>query len=177
MKKSLFTIVVLLLLGLNVQAQIQRNFWGLELGRSTKEDVKMFLKTRGLTYNQDLGGFDVIAVESEEGIGFGGYSWTPSFRFYNNILAQVDLLQFHIAITASGDYYDVDTKFMFYNLRSKLGNKYGSLEDPLNNSPQTHYVRRDNQTVVDLMLDAENNLVLSYYDRQLTRAAQSGNDL
>lgn len=174
MKKILFTL--LLLFGLTVQAQVQRNFWGLELGRSTKTDVKSFLNSRGLEYSQNLGGFDVISVESEEGISFGGYSWTPSFQFYNNILFRVTLFQLHTGITASGEYYEIDTKFMFYNLRSKLSNKYGNLENPLNIQSQTQYVRRDFYTVVDMLLD-DGNLILSYYDRKLAKASQNGNDM
>lgn len=174
--KKICSLLLLLLLSLSVQAQIQRNFWGLELGRSTKADVKNFLNSRGLEYSQNLGGFDVISVESEEGLSFGGYSWSPSFQFYNNILFRVTLLQFHTAITATGDYYDIDTKFMFYNLRSKLSNKYNNLENPLNGQTQNQYIRRDYQTVVDMLLD-DNNLVLSYYDRRLARASKSGDDM
>ena len=175
MKKS-SSLLLLMLLSLSVHSQIQRNFWGLELGRSTKADVKSFLNSRGLEYSQNLGGFDVISVESEDGLSFGGYSWTPSFQFYNNILFRVTLLQFHTGITATGDYYNIDTKFMFHNLRSKLNNKYNNLENPLNGQTQNQYIRRDLYTVVDMLLDG-GNLVLSYYDRKLARASKNGSDM
>lgn len=174
--KKVCSLILLLLLCLSVQAQVQRNFWGLELGRSTKADVKSFLSSNGLEYTQNLGGFDVISVESEEGLSFGGYSWTPSFQFYNNILFRVTLLQFHVGITTSGEYYNIDTKFIFNNLRSKLSNKYNNLENPLNKQSQTQYIRRDFYTVVDMLLD-DGNLVLSYYDRKLAIASQDGNDM
>ena len=174
--KKVYSLVLLLLINLSVQAQVQRNFWGLELGRSTKADVKTFLSYNGLEYTQNLGGFDVISVESEEGLSFGGYSWTPSFQFYNNILFRVTLLQINKGITSSGEYYDIDTKFMFYNLRNKLNNKYNNLENPLNGQSQNQYVRRDLYTVVDMLLD-DGNLVLSYYDRELARASKKGDDM
>lgn len=174
--KKVCSVILLLILSLSVQAQVQRNFWGLELGRSTKADVKSFLNSRGLEYIQNLGGFDVISVESEEGLSFGGYTWTPSFQFYNNILFRVTLLQINKGITPSGEYYDIDTKFIFYNLRSKLSNKYGNLENPLNGQSQNQYVRRDLYTVVDMLLD-DGNLALSYYDRKIARASKDGNDM
>ena len=46
--KKVYSLVLLLLINLSVQAQVQRNFWGLELGRSTKADVKTFLSYNGL---------------------------------------------------------------------------------------------------------------------------------
>lgn len=174
--KKICSLLLLLQLCLSVQAQVQRNFWGLELGRSTKADVKAFLSYNGLEYTQNLGGFDVISVESEEGVSFGGYSWTPSFQFYNNILFRVTLLQINKGITSSGEYYDIDTKFMFNNLKSKLSNRYGNLENPLNGQSQNQYVRRDLYTVVDMLFD-DGNLVLSYYDRKLARASRNGNDM
>jgi hypothetical protein len=63
---------------------------------------------------------------------------------------------------------------MFNNLKSKLSNKYGNLENPLNGQSQNQYVRRDLYTVVDMLFD-DGNLVLSYYDRKLARASRNGN--
>ena len=160
-----------------MDAQVQRNFWGLELGRSTKEDVKRFLFAKGLEYNNSVGGYDVIEVNGEAELSLGGYKWTPFFRFHNNILYFITLLRFPIDMTSSGEFYDVNTKFIFHDLRSKLNGKYYNLEDPIREKSQTRYARRDTQTVVDMILDDENSLFLNYYDRKLTRAAECGNDL
>lgn len=174
MKKILF--VFLLLFGLTIQAQVQRNFWGLELGRSTRSEVKSFLSSRNLQFEDNFSGFDAIGVTDLKELPFGGYSWSVSFIFYNNILYHIHLLRTSIGFSmTTAETYEIDTKFIFHDLRGKLNNKYGTLEDPLGQS-QNHYVRRDLQTVVELVLD-KGDVTLKYYDRKLARASMKGNDL
>lgn len=175
MKKILFTL--LLLFGLTVQAQVQRNFWGLELGRSTRTEVKSFLSSNNLEYEDNFSGFDAIGVTDLKELSFGGYSWGVNFIFYNNTLFRVFMVRTNLGFsTTTGETYEIDTKFIFHNLRGKLNNKYGTLENPIGQS-QNHYARRDQQTVVELELNSDKTLSLDYYDRRLARASMSGNDL
>lgn len=174
MKKILF--VFLLLFELTVQAQVQRNFWGLELGRSTRSEVKSFLSSSNLQFEDNFSGLDAIDVTDLKELPLGGYSWSVTFMFYNNILCYINLLRTSIGFSmTTAETYEIDTKHIFHDLRGKLNNKYGTLEDPLGQS-QNHYVRRDLQTVVELELN-NGDVILRYYDRKLARASVKGNDL
>lgn len=174
--KKIFFVVFLLCLSLTIHAQIQRNFWGLELGRSTKTDVINLLSSNGLEYNQNLEGLDVISI-NDDVLSFGGYSWGGGFLFYHNILFRVTLMRIHLGFSSSGESYEIDTKYIFNDLKSKLNKKYNNLENPLIGQSQNHYVRRDNQTVIEMILDSEGNLILDYYDRKLAKASTEGYDL
>ena len=174
--KKISSLLLLVLLSLSVHAQIQRNFWGLELGRSTRTEVKSFLSSNNLEYEDNFSGFDAIGVTDLRELSFGGYSWSVNFIFYNNTLFRVLMVRNPLGFsTTTGETYEIDTKFIFHNLRGKLSNKYGTLENPIGQS-QNHYVRRDLQTVVELKLD-DGSLILDYYDRKLARASMNGNDL
>ena len=61
------------------------------MGSSTKESVKAFLSSNGLEYEEGYGGYDAIALTDLRDLGFGGYSWSPVFSFYNNILYSVNI--------------------------------------------------------------------------------------
>ena len=180
-KRTQLIITVLFILCLvpsTASSQIQRKIWGLELGRSTRENVKAFLSSNGLEYEEGFGGYDGIAITDLRNLGFGGYSWTPVFNFYNNILYEVDLSRSNLEFdTSTGKEYVIDTKAIFFDLKGKLSNKYRNYEEVQTDKPNSLYVVRDNATVVILELIDNKTLSLEYVDRKLARMAQSGSDL
>lgn len=169
---------ILCLVPSTVSSQIQRNFWGLELGRSTRESVKDLLSSNGLQYEDNYIGRDAICITDYRELGFGGYSWAVFFTFYNNILYGIDLFRDNEGFSiTTGEKYEIDTKSIFYDLRGKLRNKYGNFEEINTGKPNSLYVVRDNATVVQIELLETNCLSLRYGDRRLARMAQSGSDL
>lgn len=175
--KKISSLLLLLLFSLSVQAQIQRNIWGLQLGRSTKAEVKSFLASNHLEYEENFSGYNAIGITDIRELSFGGFSWRTNFIFYNNILFHIQMIRTPLGFSmTTGETYEIDTKSIFNDLKRKLNNKYGSLDNPIGQS-QDHYVRRDLQTVVELKLNTDGCLILSYYDRRLARASMNGNDL
>lgn len=177
MKKIIF-LLLLAIESINTQAQLQRNFWGLELGISSKYTVSNFLKNNNLTHNSQTGGNDVIIVN--ENLSLGGYSWGTTFGFYNNTLYTIQLILFHVEMNNYGELVDnsSNTTFAFHDLRSKLRNKYPNAEnivDPEN--PTFLFILRDDKTIVMLELDDQKNLILSYDDRKLRKMELNGSDL
>lgn len=159
-----------------VFSQIQRNFWGLELGRSTKTEVRDFMKKNDLTPGLDTGGKDVL-MTFEGKIGLGGYLWSPSFEFYNGYLSTINLWMDNEEVTNYGEIVDNSNNntFTFYNLRSKLRNKYPNVESVVNNqNPDYSYILRDEKTLIMLELTEDKNLNLTYGDRRLLRMEKNG---
>lgn len=176
-RKVVFLIASFIIFSTTIEAQVQRSFWGLELGRSTKTEVKSFILSNKLQHEDNFNGYDAIGITDLRELTFGGYSWSVTFIFYNNILYHISMARVALGFsTTTGETYEIDTKFIFHDLRGKLNNKYGTLDNPIGQS-QNHYVRRDQQTVVELELNSDKTLSLDYYDRRLARASMSGNDL
>ena len=174
--RSLF--VLSSLFCLSTDAQINRYFWGLELGSSTKESVKAFFSSNGLEYEEGYGGYDAIALTDLRDLGFGGYSWSPVFSFYNNILYSVNMTRSNVKIDLSiGEEYEIDIKAIFFDLKEKLSKKYKNYEEVSTDEPNSLYVVRDNKTVVVMQLMENRTLFLEYGDRRLAKMAESGNDL
>lgn len=171
-------ILILIFCSSITDAQIQRYFWGLELGISSKYTVSNFLKNNNLTHSSQTGGNDIIIVN--ENLSLGGYSWGTTFGFYNNTLYTIQLILFHVEMNNYGELVDnsSNTTFAFHDLRSKLRNKYPNAEnivDPQN--PTSLFILRDDKTIVMLELDDQKNLILSYDDRKLRRMEQNGSGL
>jgi len=99
--KKVVILTVLVCLSLNISAQIQRTFFGLELGKSTSEQVFESLKDKDAFY-ETLNGEKSIIVKNTR---FGGYEWDYAiFSFYNNLLTSVLFEDFNNP--NSGDRYD-----------------------------------------------------------------------
>ena len=161
-----------------VEAQIQRNFWGLELGRSTKADVKAFLASEGFEYEENFFGHNAIAPTDIREFSFGGYSWSPTFGFYKNTLFLIQMVRAPLGFSSTmGKTYEIDTKSIFDKLRRKLNNKYGDLEVVKTSLSEPNFVVRDYNTVVQLILGTDNTILLQYADRRLARMDQNGDDL
>ena len=158
-------------------AQINRYFWGLELGSSTKSEVSNFLKRNNLTYEQNSGGDNAFYVNGE--LELGGYLWEPTIGFYGNTLFNIQLMIFHTVLTNNGEFMDNSgtTTNVFYDLKSKLSKLYPDAENVADSQNPGLYVLRDEKTVIILELDEERNLHLSYFDRRLGKLMQSGSGL
>lgn len=164
------------LLSTSVSAQIQRNFWRLELGKTTKSEVLDFMKRNNLTPGSDTGGKDVL-ITFEGNIGLGGYLWSPSFSFFNGFLSDITLWMNSVEATNYGEIVDNSSNntFLFYNLRSKLRNKYPNVENVTNNqNPDYSYILRDEKTLIMLELNGDKDLILTYGDRRLLRMEKNG---
>lgn len=178
-KRICVLLLILTITGVATHAQIQRSFFGgIELGRSTKNEVISFLNNSGWDYDTNMGGFDAIGVN--ENVGLGGYMWSPSFSFYNSILSDLLLVIPNIGIDRNGHYSDEsgNNTFIFYNLKQRLKEKYSSAENIVNPQNPTHMlILRDNQTLIMLELTDEKVIRLTYSDRKLLRMMRSGSDL
>jgi hypothetical protein len=175
--KKIIILICLICCGFSANAQIQRRFWGLELGISTKEDVKRVLIANGCEYEQNTGGADNIASFGLEGLSFGGYSWSPIFAFDNNILYRVTMIMMPWGIGSEGETYNINTSSIFHQLRSILSSKYSNAEIISTSTPQSLFIARDSRTVVALEIHTNKELGLDYYDRKITRRILNGNDL
>ena len=77
---------------------------------------------------------------------------------------------------STGEFYEIDTKFMFHQLRGKLSNKYYNLENPHSIDDPYKFERRDSRTEVSLQWD-NGTLVINYIDQKLSQAIKEGDDL
>lgn len=79
MKKILFSLLICLFANLTISAQIQRTFFGLTLGVSTKNDVIRYFRENGLAYKREG---DAYLVQKKE---WGGHTWSlVSLHFFDN---------------------------------------------------------------------------------------------
>lgn len=179
--RTRFIITVLFILCLvpsTVSSQIQRNFWGLEIGHSTKNDVKSFLVRNGWEYEQNMGGMDAIGIHNK--VSIGGYLWFPSFRFYNNQICEIQLLITHIGMNINGEFTDEsgNNTFIFYDLKTRLKEKYSNVENIVDPDDPAHlFFLRDDKSILMLKLADDKDVVLTYSDKRLLRLEQSGSDL
>lgn len=175
--RSLLLTASLWLSCLVADAQIQRVFWGIELGRSTKSEVLSIIKNNGWEYELAPGAADAILVGDK--VSLGGCLWEPIFSFYDNILYDVALLIPNIGFM-NGEITDEkeSNTSEFYNLKDILSRKYSNVENIKDSQiPSNHFVLRDNLTVLILMLDEEKNVSLLYQDRRLHKLELSGSGL
>ena len=157
-------------------AQIQRSFWGLELGQSTKIDVRSYLSSNGIEFEDNFDGSSTICTVDE--LSLGGYSWLVLFEFHNNILYEVDMVRTNKFFSyTTGDSFEIDTQKIFNDLRKKISNKYNNCEFVSTPNPISLFVVRDNRTVTQLELKDDKTLSLVYVDRRIGRIVQSGDDL
>ena len=175
--RSLLLTALLWLSCLTTDAQIQRVFWGIELGRSTKSEVLSIIKENGWKYEIAPGAADAIFVNDK--VSLGGCLWEPIFSFYDNILYDVALLIPNIGFM-NGEITDEkeSNTSEFYNLKDILSRKYSNVEnikDP--NIPSNHVLWRDDLTLLTLMLDEDKNVSLLYQDRRLHKLELSGSGL
>lgn len=175
--RDLLLTALLWLSCLAAEAQIQRSFWGIELGRSSKSEVISIIKSNSWEYEQMPGAEDAVYIYDR--INLGGFLWSPTFIFYNNILYDVLLTIPNIGLM-NGEITDEreSNKSSFRNLKDILIRKYTNIEnikDP--QFPSNYLMWRDNYTLLTLWMDEENNVSLLYQDRRLHKLELNGSDL
>lgn len=175
--RNLLLTALLWLSCLTAEAQIQRVFWGIELGRSTRSEVLSIIKKNGWKYELAPGAEDAILVKDK--VSLSGRLWEPIFYFYDNILYDVALVISNIGFM-NDEIIDLKESNIseFYNLKDALSRKYSNVEiikDP--QIPSNQYLLRDNLTLLSLILDEDNNVYLLYQDRRLHRLEYNGSGL
>ena len=84
--KKVVLLLIMLVLVLNASAQLQRQFWGQELGKATKSEVLSSLESKG-AFLTNISGSEVVFIKN---VRFGGFSWGMAvFYFCDNILCRV----------------------------------------------------------------------------------------
>lgn len=176
--KSKILAIFFILISISSKAQIQRHFWGLELGESTKSEVRDFMNRNNLIPSKVNGGYDCFIILDEK-VSLGGYSWSPTFEFYSNKLFSIELCLTHLEVDDQIGIVDnssINTS-LFYELKKRIGAKYENVEVIISpQNPKYQYILRDNNTVLVLELDDKKNLFLEYYDRKLGRQQRDAGD-
>ena len=158
--KKVLLLIVLSFSSIYCFAQINRVFWGVTLGRSTKQQVRNALVQKGYTVKTEPDGSLCVNVNN---VNFGGAYWTyVSFSFVDDKLYQVwfqnNEEQSPIKID---DTYD--------KLKTNLDKKYGTFVFQVQPTEGTEKVSNytDTKTLVSLMLRSYHHIryiSLSYED-------------
>ena len=115
--KRIFIVLILVINSLVGFAQITRNVWGLELGKSTKQQVINVLKQKG--YRPDTNNPSNSVTIKTENFKFGGGYWTyASFGFQDGKLYEIWFQNNHFE-------NPVKNQDMFDLLKERLDSKYG----------------------------------------------------
>ena len=156
--KKLILLTIALVVAVAANAQIQRTFFGLTLGQSTKQQVRTTLAKKGYKCHT-MQGDDALFIQPSS-LQFGGLSWDMAlFRFYKGKLLSVS---FSIADNFSGiasETYKV--------LKAKIDQKYSDFYFS-KNEIATYYL--DEKTVIilqNLYLNFKLNVTISYSDKDL----------
>lgn len=142
----------MLFIALSVNAQINTNIWGLNVGKSTKKQVTNVLKKKGYKYevvNDDTPRTSLFIITSSKGVNFNGVSWnTVSLEFYDNTL-------FGIAFLNNKQPYSSK----FDALRKNYDNKYRSYKENATTDYEVSY--SDGKTLIHLGMN-DKTLFLGY---------------
>lgn len=119
MKKFLL-LFTLILASLSCSAQINRNFFGLTLGQSTKQQVRSLFEKKG--WKLEIGENGDYEVNFDRKIQFGGESWDYiCFSFASGKLYSIFLY--------ADEFSDKRSAMQAYSrLKAKLDQKYSTLQ-------------------------------------------------
>ena len=159
--RKFFITIVLISTSILCSAQITRNIWGLELGRSNEQQVMTILKQKGFNPEMDKG-TNSISIKTEDFFMFGGGYWSyASFSFHNGKLYMV---HFH-----NNEYkIPIGISEMFMDLNTRIEAKYGKYKR--SDSTTTEPVFYDGKTILffGLGLNGSVNMIyMQYYDENL----------
>lgn len=179
MKKSIFVIIFLCFLPSLCEAQIKRNFDGIVIGVSNKNEVINYARKNWLSYyNKDGGERIVVLDESGNSIFFAGYNWDAiDFSFCDGVVYKVRYVMANSGRKVR-DYHKYDK--IFENIQKNLINKYSSNKSQALKTES--YKIKDKKTQVEISLLHENRshyLILNYFDINLSlkRSKKFINDL
>ena len=156
--KRILLCIMLISCSIAISAQIQRLFFGLTLGVSTKNSVISYFKNNSIEYHIDDEG-----TYMANNIKFAGYKWPEVyFYFYKGKL-------FKIMMGNSDEVDNIQTLDLTReNLYNTLKKKYGNyLED----DTETKTIFMDNKTIIFLFYyysgSYRKELILTYADKEL----------
>lgn len=166
MGKKVLLVLLALFLNLSVFSQIQRDFYGLQLGHSNRSDVEKRFKELGKNVSETD---ESISVES---LTFFGEYWpNVTFSFYKDKICSVHFLNFEIVTPKE----ELDT--IWTNLDRLLVTKYKG-----NDSASTDEIRsfKDSDTLVSLSYSSYNGsecVVLVFFDINSMLAKEADSDM
>lgn len=156
MSKTFFITLVTLFFSLSVSCQIRREFWGLTIGLSTKQQVYNTITRKGykLTWSAERNTYEA------KSINFAGHFW-PFFAFeiYNGRLMSITFLD--ATLSTASETLDI----VYDTFKTKLKTKYKGMEKPLLKDTYS-----DGITSIDIMryyVGGEKFISLGYTDEVL----------
>lgn len=144
MKKVYLLLLMFFFVNLNVSAQIQRKFFDFELGKTTKSEVKRYLRQKDKYIEEK----DDDTIYSSE-LRFGGFNWNfVAFSFCKGTLCMV-------YFSESDNHTARETLDALYKrLSTNLENKYQDYKRyDMSNDEETVYVDLLNNTSLSLKYD------------------------
>lgn len=181
--KRIFNILILLCICLNINAQIQRTFFGCSFGCSKQATIQ---KMKNLGYNiQNTDDGFLAENKIAHNIKFGGYTWSfVEFKFYKN--------SFYNICFCSSSYTNQSKRMSLINyreLRNKLNKKYSQchkddwgVADISWTDSKTGlicrylYINNSGEIGYQDAYDKHLNLYLWYYDKNITRLIGKNED-
>ena len=142
MFKRFFVLISIFFLSAFANAQIQRNFNGVVLGKAKKKEIVNNIYKMGISPDEEYGGKYIVARGD---ISFGGVIWSvAAYELYNGTF-------FRIVYTQSGKSYTRKKELddIYYKLRNNLLKKYTNKKIPSSNTviPDNLYIKDKNTTV------------------------------
>jgi hypothetical protein len=166
MKKLFLLMLMFFFMNLSASAQIQRKFFDLFLGESTKTEVLKTCKSKGIEL------FEKEDCYYAEKVKFGGNTWPLAlFFFHNNILTMVAFCD---------NDYDSSSESIdktFENYCDALSEKYSDYYDNFSSNDQLK-VFRDKATTLKLEMsyvETRKTVSITYIDRELQREVRNKN--
>lgn len=156
MKKILLSLFICLCATLTISAQIQRTFFGLTLGVSTKSDVERFYKEHGVVFDENN---NVI-----NNVRFGGTRWGGfSCSLVNGILYQVIFMENELSSSKE------NVNIVWDNFSNALYSKYSQYySNSLSKSESSTYI--DEKTMIRISNESMSGydcVGISYTDLEL----------
>lgn len=147
MKKNVL-LILFILFSICIDAQIQRNFWGLKLGVSTKKEVMNHFKAKKIPVSFEDG---VLVVKD---VHFGGYTWEDCrIEFYKNKFVAIFLSSANAL--NSKEYLDSRWEYLVVRLDSKYGKFLESHEEDNNKHSKVY---SDTITTVNIVYNYSDGL-------------------
>lgn len=168
MKKYLSLIVLLIFASMHINAQINTNMLGLELGKSTVKDVKTILKKKGYKYkyfynycNDNV----YCAIEVSNRIKHEGIKWLEVTFLFNKKtkkLCEIKYLQDERSLKNNMDIFSLYEQF-----KEKFNNRYKDLNIQQSDNGSGENVTYDDG-ITSIFLDAYENHSMRHPNSYLT---------
>jgi hypothetical protein len=177
--KKIFIVSVFIISGYFCSAQITRAIWGLELGKSTKAEVRNVLNQKMFDESRLFIEKDANSSEEEWTLNkwnstnanrtFAGDVWqSVSFVFYGDLLYRVN---FHDFYSETGDKLPNTVEFSYNAIKGRIEKKYSRYK--LSSSKERDCIYSDGRTKIRISLgywefgDGTWVIELSYIDKQI----------